>query len=436
MFRLIQVIRNSAFLLPLVILSVVYQSFGVNIDLTETDSLERRSKEVQNYTRTDSLEPPPKEVLDYTETDSLEPPSKEAQNYSTKLQSDSSQQSDDEMARKFNKIRKFDSYDPATATWSTIEDFETVTILDDTSQKIENSYVYNSFWAYDSSKEQWHKVDISAYGYRLYEQDDQRRGEKKYLLRRFLRNLAINFNAGAGATFYKASLSNFNLIKQGEKFYIQATNNDAVVYEPRWLAEANSRVEGFASQDDDIIKRDGEVPDFKNVGLSVPLTPSLHYTLFKKVRIGGGGTLEINFLQKLKPSSSKGELGDFKTSGNKHYNVKYFGLLGYNITQRPDYSLVLDSQIGESFNLGEDVGVLFKKDVTYLHRGLFFNIGIGYERNITKYFRLLTRLAYEVKNPENKFKDHPDGSVKIGQSAIYLQVGISFNLAKDIEDKR
>lgn len=390
MFRLIQGISHAAYLLPLVTLSMIYQSFGVNTDFTENTSRALLAKEALN---------------DFQQ-----------------------RQRDDEMNRKFNKISKFDAYDPVTETWSAIEDFKTVTIIDPISQKFENKCIYHDFWAYDTLKKQWHKVDINAYGYRLYRQNDQRRKEKKYSLRKCLRNLAINFNTGVGTTFHKVSIANFNLIRQGEKFYMQAIEETADVYEPHWFSKANSRIIGFITQREDCIKKGEAIPSFKNVSLSVPITPSLHYTLFKKVRIGGGVNFEINFLQKLQPTSHKGALGDFKTSSNQYYSVKYFGLVGYNIIQRPNYAFVFDSQIGEFCNLGEDVSAFFKEH-TYLQKSLFFNIGIGYERNITEYSRFLTRLTYEAKSLKDKFNAHPSGYVKMRQPAIYLQVGIGFNVA-------
>ena len=69
--------------------------------------------------------------------------------------------------RDFDTIRGFQSYDPATDKWSTIEDFDTVDILEDTTAQRADRYIYHSFWAYDAVTRRWHKVDIRDYGYKL-----------------------------------------------------------------------------------------------------------------------------------------------------------------------------------------------------------------------------------------------------------------------------
>jgi hypothetical protein len=69
--------------------------------------------------------------------------------------------------RNFNKLRDFYSYDPATDKWSTIEDFDTVEILEDPNDLRAERYLYYEFWAYDMITRYWHKVDIRDHGYKL-----------------------------------------------------------------------------------------------------------------------------------------------------------------------------------------------------------------------------------------------------------------------------
>ena len=62
----------------------------------------------------------------------------------------------------FDQLRSFKSYDPATNKWYTIEDFETVDILEDTTAQREDQYIYHSFRAYDAVKDCW-QVDVRSY---------------------------------------------------------------------------------------------------------------------------------------------------------------------------------------------------------------------------------------------------------------------------------
>ncbi len=146
------------------------------------------------------------------------------------------------VVRDFDKLRSFKSYDPATNKWSTIEDFETVDILEDTTVQREDQYIYHSFWAYDAVKDCWHKVDVRGYGYELgqiattakTEETPEAAPQKSP---GFWKKLSLGLRVGAGATFYKNIMAHCTITECDETFFLQSkqSKKDKTSYKINWF---------------------------------------------------------------------------------------------------------------------------------------------------------------------------------------------------------
>ncbi len=342
-------------------------------------------------------------------------------------------QQEEAIKKSFNQVRKRYSYDPETDKWSAVGKFDEVQILNDSAAPPpEQKYIYHNFWAHDALKHKWDKIDIPEYGYK----DVGEATEKKYLLRKFFSNLALDFNAGVGGTLYKNTFGDVAFKQIHNQFYLQPIDDKNRYYLINWYSKTYSHVSSteVSSAHVDVALDEHELPDFENIGVNFPITLGLHYTLFKLIRIGGGTTFQINLLKNLKPTRNSEKVKPIETLADYFYDIKYFGLLGVNLIHQPNkYYVVVDTHIGSIADVGDEVDVYFKKH-TSVRNTWFADLGVSYERVITNSFRLLGRLAYEYKAYKDTFSGHK-GYINLNQQALFLQVGLSFNLAKSVKDK-
>ncbi|OJW72789.1 MAG: hypothetical protein BGO68_00625 [Candidatus Amoebophilus sp. 36-38] len=366
--------------------------------------------------------------------------------------------SNEPVEKEFDQIRKYQSYDPATDTWSEIEDFKTVKILEDTTQLPPAHYLYYSFWAYDAQHKRWKRVDISDYGYKYgmhqvtpksetskEPEPDASTDEKKSS--NFWGNLGLTFSVGGGGTYYNNDLKNLRIfVKKGNKaFYVQVPNSsDEEQHKAhliRWFYKGNqktSEIENLLEGVHDKHSLDS-IPAGKNgfegFGFNIPIMMGLHYTFFKKLRVGAGGNFEVNYLKELKPTGAASVLIPYELPDHWFYNIKWFGTIGYKIFQRPKDAIILDTQLGIVFDLGDSP---IKNLFDFVHGGLYGSIGIAHERKINDYFKFFYRLSGDFKQyiDSKDFKSPKgSGSITILQPALHLEIGTTLHFGREIEEE-
>jgi len=225
--------------------------------------------------------------------------------------------------REFDKLRFFKSYDPATDRWSTIEDFETVDILEDTTEKRKEQYIYHSFWAYDKEKDSWHKVDIRDYGYKLRAMSAAAKTEEDLAMTRqksfrFWENWNIGLSVGGGPTFHNVETKKIIVKERDGTFFLQTLQSEKnkVSYKINWLGASYTQCgdprDGALGALNIGNLKDDALLVFKGRGWNIPVTLFTHYTLFKRFRVGAGVEVEINCLKSLKPQQSTSHLNLYK----------------------------------------------------------------------------------------------------------------------------
>lgn len=345
--------------------------------------------------------------------------------------------------RNFDKIRKYRSYDPATDKWSSIEDFETVEILEDATQQREDRYIYYSFWAYDAAKKRWYKVDIRDL-YRLgikkptsaTDQSATEPAEKKARDSSW-KNLELSFSLGGGATSYNNVISNLQLIERNGDYFLQAKDDEA--YFVRWFRDSYEKKQYFLKRSvaytSGVVKRvssDSKI-SFKGSGLNIPVTLALHYNFFRRLRIGAGSNIEVSYLKKLTPTGNASHISAMVLQEPWLYNIKWFGLVGFKIVRRHTKAMIIDTQIGYMYDAGSRLKMLLNKRGEYLYTNWYINIGLGYEKKLNNYLKLKTRLSVDHKSYKDTALFPASSSVAFIQPAIHLEGGITFNCAKDSE---
>jgi hypothetical protein len=352
--------------------------------------------------------------------------------------------------RDFDKLRGFQSYDPATGKWSTVEDFETVDILEDITEQREDHYIYRSFWAYDVATNCWHKVDIRDYGYQLRRptaaDSTETPEESPKESSGFWKNWVLGLRGGTGPTFYENKITHCSIIERdGQDFFLQTVQGeqDGKSYKIHWLGAGytacGSPQAGSQGMLDIRQAAAGKPIIFKGKGWNIPITLFTHYTFLKRLRVGAGCEFEINYLKELKPQGDASHLKPFKVQHDHQwfYNTGWFGFLGFKVIHSPQQDVVVDFRVGKNYNVGTTLKNLFGKG-GYLYSGWLWGVGVAYERELNNYFRFLTRLAgdFKIHNDTPSNINDSRASVELRQIAIHLDLGIQVSFGQNTAEDR
>lgn len=355
---------------------------------------------------------------------------------------------DTQVEQNFDKIRQFQSYDPATDLWSTIEEFKTVEILADTTQQRQENYIYYSFWAYNPDQRHWYKVNIRDYGYRYGRSNGsaylEPSLEKEIAAKKkrdsLWKNLHFNISAGSGGTLYKINPHELQLFVRGHEYFLQtkADINKKEAYLINWFKGRYTKKSHITKQRVAYSKQAKTVVpiqekfDFQGLAFNIPITTTLHFTCFQRLRLGLGSNFEIQYLRTLYLKKAASHIKPFVIKEPWLFNIKWFGLLGYKIVNNPKSAIILDTQLGKFYDTGSQLQ-LFWEDGKYLYTNWYVNVGIGYEKKLNNYLKLSSRLSGDYKNGNDQSYFAGNSTVVLHQTALHLDVGISFNFAKDTD---
>lgn len=351
----------------------------------------------------------------------------------------------------FDKIRGYESYDPLTNTWSPIEAFKEVEILEDITQTRDENYLYYSFWAYDPMDHQWKRVDIREYGYKHAKHpsdSDQAMTKKPKKKFEFWKNVGLSFATGGGLTYYINTVNDLNLlVRKGQKEYLlQAPGStDAAqgkAYKIRWFAldvlKLNSLIHNNVvdtKKSYDEVK--GDI-SFHGIGFNIPITLGLHYTFFKKLRIGVASNLEVNYVSKLYPQGAAANIMEYETPDPWFYNWKSLATIGYKVFQKGKHAVFVDTQLGIVWDFGEN----WNPFTDYLHVNFYGSLGGAHEIRLNDFCKFFYRLSGQYKRYHNasSFTSVVDNkpstsSITLWQPAIQLEIGTILNFGRNKESE-
>jgi hypothetical protein len=157
---------------------------------------------------------------------------------------------------------------------------------------------------------------------------------------------------------------------------------------------------------------------FKSKAFNIPIKATLHVELFERYRIGGGYSFEYVNMGSFKPTNYGSSISSFSPDFSSFFLKKYFGMLGASVYRYEDYLLVVDANIG-----GYSLGKNFDKSV--IKKGMFFNLGVAVEREMSEYFRLFVRPSYEIKSYTVNIPETGE-SIKHKFNAFYFNIGATY----------
>ncbi|CAN5120985.1 hypothetical protein BH09BAC3_BH09BAC3_29710 [soil metagenome] len=237
--------------------------------------------------------------------------------------------------------------------------------------------------------------------------------------RSIFKNFKFSFSTGYGNTFVSHELPGFGVYQtagaQPSIFSIGSPNirftnwvND-VRYDSTTIAPGSF----LASSDTAKL-------GFKGNALNIPFKLTIHYEFKGKYRIGAGYSYELMNIGSLHPISYGDKISNFQPPSASGWMSKYFAVLGVSFYRLGDYLFTGDAQIG-----GYNPGANFNKSL--IQSGIYVNVGVTAERELSEYLRLFVRPSFEIKSYTLGL---PEGGRSIDHNinAFYLNVGLTYSI--------
>jgi hypothetical protein len=236
-------------------------------------------------------------------------------------------------------------------------------------------------------------------------------------LRKILSKVTFGLSTGYGRTTFKHELDEFGILQNPDStprlFQPASVASGYSNWFNKVQTASNTTMPGAF-----LVSSDTAKLGFKNKSFNIPLKATLHVELFERYRIGGGYSFEYTNLGEFKPTNYGDQIRSFSPEVSSFFLKKYFGMIGASVYRYNDYLLVVDANIG-----GYSLGKKFDKSV--LKKGVFVNLGVSVEREMSEYFRLFVRPSYEIKSYKINI---PETSQSITHrfNAFYINVGVTY----------
>lgn len=272
----------------------------------------------------------------------------------------------------------------------------------------------------------------------IYQKYDIYRNPIRVILNQF----SISATSGYGSTFYSHDLSGVYFYQDASSQFIFNNNienlSSTFAGYSDWLNDPQLGFETSIENPFDIpfdylanpvynpdlqdptflLNTDTSALRFEGIGRGIPINLSLHYN-YQKFRIGFGYSYEKQFISAFEPTHFIDQIRDYQPNFKSTRYTRLYGMLGYNFYSWWWYDFVAEVNIGRIKS-----GPQFNRGA--ISRGLYYNLGVSIENNLSEYFRLIIKPSLDIKSYTLNL---PDGaSVLHKQPTFFVQVGISINI--------
>ncbi len=236
-------------------------------------------------------------------------------------------------------------------------------------------------------------------------------------IRKLLSKFTFGLSTGYGATTFKHKLDDYGIY--------QPASGKPIVFNPaqptlgynNWFNKIDTSA--LVINPADFSLTSGK-RGFKSKSFNIPIRATLHYEFLKYYRIGIGYSLEFTKVGDFKPLAHGKDIHSFSPDVSSFMLQKYFVMLGGSVYRYEDYLLTVDANIG-GYGLGK------KFDKGNIKRGVFVNLGVTIERDLSEYFKLFIRPSYEIKSFKlNAVEGDPVFKHKM--NAFYINIGATYRL--------
>jgi len=235
-------------------------------------------------------------------------------------------------------------------------------------------------------------------------------------LRKILSKVTFGLSTGYGSTTFKHEVDGFGIIQNPDsipKLFETASVSSGYSNWFNRVTPSGNTVQGGAF----LVNSDTTTIGFRSKSTSIPIKATLHVE-FDKYRIGGGYSIDYTTIGTFSPTRYGDQIGNFKPDFSSFWLQKYFGMIGGTVYRYYEYLLVVDANVG-GYSLGSNF------DKSAIKKGIFLNLGVAVEREMSEYFRVFIRPSYEIKSYKLSL---PESSQSITHkfNSFYINVGATY----------
>jgi len=235
------------------------------------------------------------------------------------------------------------------------------------------------------------------------------------IIRRVLHNVHFGLYTGSGATYYNTKLNGWGIYQAPGSAPQLFTNTPSTRYS-NWIHNAS---EDTSAPGNYIVASSGTSGlGFKGKAFNVPIAATVHYE-FDRYRFGLGYSYELMNIGSLHSKTLTDKIENMPGIAGTNMR-KYWFMAGVSFFRMDNYLLTGDVQVGNyklktNFNQGE------------VKTSLYFNLGITAEKELSEYFKIFIRPAYEFKS-YNLTPPSSSQSIHFNTNAMYLQIGFTYSI--------
>jgi hypothetical protein len=241
--------------------------------------------------------------------------------------------------------------------------------------------------------------------------------QKGNALRYMLSKLNFSFSTGYGGTAFKHKLDGFGIKQRTGRAPEIFTGNNLTQSYSNWVndvgIDSTVAIPAFA------VSSDTAALGFKSSTFSIPLKATVHLE-FDRFRVGGGYSFDYTRIGKFKPLNYADDIDAFKLDKQGFFMKHYFVMAGASVYRYYEYLLVVDLNIG-----GYKLGRQFNMGV--IQKGVYVNIGVTAERQMSEYFKLFVRPSYEIKGYKLLLPES-GGAIQHRMNTVFVNVGFTYRI--------
>lgn len=243
-------------------------------------------------------------------------------------------------------------------------------------------------------------------------------------LRNFLSKFHFSLSTGYGQTFYNQDLADFTVLQQPDSLPVIFNGQGGIPASINgyryWFNRAEpSGSRTYNASQDFVAAGDTSSLAFRGRGWSIPLNVSVHFE-FDRYKIGGGFMMEYHRPGEMSPNRFGDRINSYSPDFNSTFYKKYYFLFGAKVYRYKYFVLSADAHVG-GFSLSR------KFDKAQISKGIYFNLGMTVERELSEYVRVFARPSYDFKSFTLNLPES-NQSLRTGMNAMYLQFGITYRI--------
>ncbi len=256
-------------------------------------------------------------------------------------------------------------------------------------------------------------------------------------IRAFLNKFSLNANLGYGRTFYSHDI-NSNVLEIAPNTEMPGSGDPKLVILGDYTQNGNTlnyrgltnwlnfptldsgSVTMLPGGPGSILYADSAGIRYGGSGYNIPFNISLHLDL-ERFRIGGGIMYEYHHIEKLNPREQSNQ--PYIPNFGGTFMFRYYFTAGAKVYHFMGWDYNVDIQIGK-------VKYDNKYDKSRLQNGVYFNIGLPFEYELSEYFWVVVRPSFDYKSYSFPLSGSggETATIQHKQPAFYLNLGVRVKL--------